>query len=113
MSRSYKKNPVHPFACSKSERWDKIFWHSKFRSKSKQYIKNILSYEDDWDFPIHFRQRGISDTWCFNKDGKCWFHSMKGKRGKNMFKEEVPIVSSDGKVLFIYTIRELYQLLGK
>ena len=110
MSRSYKKYPVHSFASCKSERWDKVFWHSKFRSKSRQYIHS-MSLEDDWDFPLHFRS--VSNPWCFNKDGKCWFHSLNWKRKRGMFKEDVPILDDTGEVIFIYTIRDLYQLLGK
>ena len=110
MSRSYKKHPVHPFASCKSERWDKVFWHSRFRSQSKQYIKSKMSYDDDWDFPIHFRS--LSELWSFNKDGKCWFHELNWKRRKNMFKKELPIYYS-GKLLYFYTIKELYRLLGK
>ena len=110
MSRSYKKYPVHPFACSKSERWDKKFWHSKFRSKSRQYINSLMLIDDDWDFPLHFRD--VSDPWCFNKDGKCWFHELNWKRRKNMFKKDLPIYYG-GEFLYFYTIKELYRLLGK
>lgn len=112
MSRSYKKFPIHPYASSKSERWDKIFWHSKFRAKTKQYIKTKMLYNDEWDFPIHFRNRSISDIWCFNKDGKCWVKELYNKRGKDMFEKDVPVYFS-GDYLFTLTIKDLYRLLGK
>lgn len=106
MSRSYKKHPVHPIAISDSEKDDKKIWHSCFRSKSKQYIKNKLVFNDDWDFPIHFRK--VSNVWCFDKDGKCWFYPLTWKRGKTMFKKDIKTLSK-----YLYTQKYLHHLFGK
>ena len=112
MSRSYKKHPVHPFACSKSERWDKKFWHSKYRHHVKQYIKNNMLLDDGWDLPIFINS--IAEVWCFNKDGKVWYRKLAYKTGKDIFKNELLYYSkyNQGRIRVI-TIKELYQWFGK
>lgn len=112
MSRSYKKHPVHPVACSKSERWDKKFWHSKYRHHVKQYIKNNMLLDDDWDMPIAINS--IAEVWCFNKDGKVLFRELRFKTRKDIFKNEVSYVCRYGlNKIRIITIKELYQWFGK
>ena len=111
MSRSYKKHPVHPVACSKSERWDKKFWHSRFRHFVKQHIKTML-LDEDWDIPITINS--IAEVWCFNKDDKVLFRELKFKTRKDIFKNEVSYVCRYGlNKIRIITIRELYQWFGK
>ena len=112
MSRSYKKHPVHPVACSKSERWDKKFWHSRYRHHVKQYIKNNMLLDDDWDMPIAIND--IAEVWVFNKDGKVLFYNLRFKTRKNIFKNEISYVCKYGlNKIRIITIKELYQWFGK
>jgi len=108
MSRSYKKHPVCSISVSTSEKNDKKGWHANFRSKSRQYLKNKIIFNDDWDFPIHFRI--ISNPYCFSKDGKQWIRPLSWKRGNDMFASET---REHGGRNFLYTQKYLYQLLGK
>ena len=112
MSRSYKKHPVHPVACSKSERWDKKFWHSRYRHRVKQYIKNNMLLDDDWDIPIAINN--IAEVWVFNKDGKVLFYNLRFKTRKDIFKNEISYIYKYGlNKIRIITIKELYQWFGK
>lgn len=111
MSRSYKKYPVHPIACSKSERWDKKFWHSRFRHCVKQHIKTML-LDEDWDIPIF--ENVIAEVWCFNKDGKVWYEALAYKTKDRIFEKEIvqPRKWIPNET-FVVTQAELHNWFGK
>lgn len=111
MSRSYKKYPVHPIACAKSERWDKKFWHSRFRHSIKQHIKTML-LDEDWDIPIFINS--IAEVYCFNKDGKSCYMDRIHKTRKGIFEKELICIYKYGSNgYYVITKKELYQLFGK
>ena len=111
MSKSYKKYPVHPIACSKSERWDKKFWHSRFRHSIKQHIKAML-LDEDWNIPITINS--IAEVWSFNKDGKSRYMNIIHRTRKGIFEKElVCVYKYSSNSYYIITKKELYQLFGK
>ena len=66
MSRSNQKTPIFGITTAKSEAEDKKIWHSRFRSSSKQKLKNCIDYEEMID--VHFRE--VSNPWLMAKDGR-------------------------------------------
>lgn len=72
MSRSKKKTPITGMACTQSERQDKKEWHGRMRSK----VRESLAHCDGEDTPV-VRDKDVSDTWDFAKDGKRWFDKLK------------------------------------
>ena len=111
MSRSYKKYPVHPIACSKSERWDKKFWHSRFRHLVKQHIK-AMPLDEDWDIPIFIN--AIAEVWCFNKDGRFRYMNIIHKTRKGIFEKEITQASTFiPNTYYTITKKDLYQWFGK
>ena len=80
MSRSRRKTPITGTCVCRSERHDKLMWHSRFRARVREAI-----IRDDEVMP-HVRE--VSDVWSFGKDGKTywgnreWFrnpHQLWGK----------------------------------
>lgn len=118
MSRSYLKNPFKPVATCKSERWDKRFWHRKFRKATRTALKKI-SYEDDWDMNI-FDCRQVSDPWLMMKDGKMLFNELAGLKGKKLFWEQYELfwcgkylLSREELEKFRLTMRDRHRIFGK
>lgn len=64
MSRSTRRTPIFGNSKAKSERWDKRFWHRRFRRAVKQALRHA------YEIMPHFRV--VSDPWLFAKDGKVW-----------------------------------------
>jgi len=63
MSRSFKKTPIVGF-CSDSDKEDKRKANRKLRRKTKESI-----HTEQEVLPT---QKGTSDVWDMNKDGKCY-----------------------------------------
>lgn len=78
MSRSRRKNPICGWTTAKTEKWDKKFWHKKFRQWCKRQDEDFV--------PMHKDRRAVSNPWSMQKDGKQRF-SLKGKWGKILMRK--------------------------
>ena len=118
MSRSHVKNPIRPTCSCKSEKWDKRYWHKRFRKATRTAIKKV-SYEDDWDIGI-FDCKQVSDPWEMNKDGRILWNELAGLKGKKLFWKQYELFWC-GKYLFSQeelekfklTMRDRHRIFGK
>lgn len=62
MARSFTHLPITGTCKCRSERWDKIFWHRRFRRATRLAI-----YRNADLMPHRF---DVSNVWSFGKDGK-------------------------------------------
>ena len=111
MSRSWRKHPCGQICSCKSERWDKRFWHRRFRTMGRQdcleivkkrncrvwaaYMENecfclgrrsrIDLDTEDWDMKT-FSVRQVSNPWWMNKDGKGWYVDDYTRKRDRVFK---------------------------
>ena len=111
MSRSWRTHPCGQICSCKSERWDKRFWHRKFRSKGRMSCRRIakeraftcwfvdiqddcfvfrplqrVDYEtEDWKMDVE-SVREVSNPWWMNKDGKMWYVEDYVRKRDKVFK---------------------------
>lgn len=65
MSKSTRNNPAGGWTTAKSEKYDKMVAHRRFRRREREAIHHGR------EPPVSLRQ--VSNVWDFNKDGKRWF----------------------------------------
>ena len=76
MSRSRRHTSIYGNLKAKTESADKIVWHQRLRSRSRDQLINYSLGED----LIPISQKVVSSPWKMTKDGKRWLSDELKKR---------------------------------
>jgi hypothetical protein len=73
MSRSYRKTPIMGHTKCRSENFDKISWHKRWRTQERLKLSSL----NNLDNHITIDRREVSNPWSMGKDGKQYFSLRK------------------------------------
>jgi len=106
MSRSYRKTPVMGHTKCHSEKFDKITWHKRWRTRERLKLSSINNLDDH----ITVDRREVSNPWSMGKDGKRYFSLSEQTRAA---KEIANRYGKSSQERFAIKKRLLRQWMGK